>query len=302
MNVALHGMLDRYRPQTLADHENALKEIVQELALLGLWRAKFFEHAAFYGGTALRIFHRLPRFSEDIDFSLLQPGFEFSFVPYLAAVRMELAAFGFSFRVERRSKRVSTALESAFIKGGTRIDLAHIGTPDYLRSRLPELQQVRIRIELDADPPPLADYEVRTLLTPIPFQVRVFELPCLFAGKLHAILCRNWTSRVKGRDFYDLVWYLGRQVPCSLVHLQARMTQTGHWSQGRELDLAQLRQLLRLRFQQIDFDQAKRDVRPFIRDEAELALWDSSFFQSLVGSVKASALRPLDSKRSRCAN
>ena len=119
MNAALQGMLDRYRPQTLADHENALKEIVQELALLGLWRAKFFEHAAFYGGTALRIFHSLPRFSEDIDFSLLQPDREFDFAPYLEAVRVELAAFGFSFRVERRIKRVSTAIESAFIKGGT---------------------------------------------------------------------------------------------------------------------------------------------------------------------------------------
>ena len=184
---------------------------------------------------------------------------------------------------------MDTAIESAFIKGGTRINLAHIGTPDYLRSRLPELQQVRIRVELDTDPPPLADYEVRTLLTPIPFQVRLFDLPCLFAGKLHAILCRNWKSRVKGRDFYDLVWYLGRQVPCNVGHLQARMTQTGHWSPRRELDLAQLRKLLRQRFQQVDFDQAKRDVRPFIRDAAELELWDSAFFQSLADRIEATA-------------
>ena len=287
MNAALQGMLDRYRPQTLADHENALQEIVQELALLGLWRAKFFEHAAFYGGTALRIFHSLPRFSEDIDFSLLQPDREFDFAPYLEAVRVELAAFGFSFRVERRIKRVSTAIESAFIKGGTRINLAHIGTPDYLRARLPELQQVRIRIELDTDPPSLAAYEVRTLLTPIPFQVRLFDLPCLFAGKLHAILCRDWKSRVKGRDFSDFIWYLGRRIPCNVRHLQARMTQTGHWQQSRELDTAQLRQLLRQRFQQVDFDQAKRDVRPFIRDEAELELWDSAFFQSLADKIEA---------------
>ncbi len=287
MNAALQGMLDRYRPQTLADHENALQEIVQELALLGLWRAKFFEHAAFYGGTALRIFHSLPRFSEDIDFSLLQPDREFDFAPYLEAVRVELAAFGFSFRVERRIKRVSTAIESAFIKGGTRINLAHIGTPDYLRARLPELQQVRIRIELDTDPPSLAAYEVLTLLTPIPFQVRLFDLPCLFAGKLHAVLCRDWKSRVKGRDFSDFIWYLGRRIPCNVRHLQARMTQTGHWQQGRELEISQLRQLLRQRFQQVDFDQAKRDIRPFIRDEAELDLWDSAFFQSLVERIEA---------------
>ena len=287
MNAALQGMLDRYQPQTLADHENALKEIVQELALLGLWRAKFFEHAAFYGGTALRMFHSLPRFSEDIDFSLLQPDRGFDTAPCLEAVRKELAAFGFSFSVERRAKRVSTAIESAFIKGGTRINLARIGTPDYLRARLPDLQQLRIRIELDTDPPPLAQYEVLTLLTPIPFQVRLFDLPCLFAGKLHAILCRNGKSRVKGRDFYDFVWYLGRQVPCNVRHLQARMTQTGHWQRERKLGIPQLRRLLRQRFGQVDFDQAKRDVRPFIRDDAELELWDTTFFQSLVERVEA---------------
>ena len=281
MNIALQGMLDRYAPRSLADYENALKEIVQELALLGLWRAKFFEHAAFYGGTALRIFHRLPRFSEDMDFSLLLPERGFDLDPYLAAVRTELAAFGFSFRIERRSKRVTSAIESAFIKGGTRINLAEVGTPDYLRERLPPLQQVRIRLEVDTDPPPLANYDVLTLLTPVPFQVRLFDLPCLSAGKIHAILCRDWKQRVKGRDFYDFVWYLGRRVPCNVTHLQARMEQTGHWQKGRKLDLVRLRQLLAQRFQQVDFDQARADVRPFIRDAAELEIWDRRFFQSL---------------------
>ena len=286
MNAALGGMLDRYRPQTAADHENALREIAQELALLGLWRAKFFEHAAFYGGTALRIFHRLPRRSEDLDFSLLRPDRAFDLAPCLEAVRTELAAFGLSFRVERRNKRVDTATESAFIKGGTRINLAHIGLPEDLQRRIPPLQQVRIRVDFDVDPPPRAEYEVLTLLTPIPFQVRLFTLPCLFAGKLHAILCRNWKERIKGRDFYDFIWYLGRQVPCHLRHLQARMTQTGHWRQGDALTGANLRQLLRQRFERVDFEQARRDVLPFIRDQAELALWDAGFFLSLADRVR----------------
>lgn len=286
MNLALRGMLDRYRPRTLADHQNALTEIIQELALLGLWRAKFFEHAAFYGGTALRIFHSLPRRSEDLDFSLLRADRAFDLEPYLEAIRAELAAFGFSFRVERRTKRIINAIESAFIKGGTRINLAYIGAPDYLHERLPALQQIRIRIEVDTDPPPLAEYEVLTLLAPIPFQVRLFDLPCLFAGKLHALLCRDWKRRVKGRDFYDFIWYLGRQVPCNVRHLQARMTQTGHRRHGDHLDGAQLRQLLQQRFEQVDFEQARRDVRPFIRDPAELQMWDADFFRSLVDRVR----------------
>ena len=237
MNTALQALLDRYEPRTLADYENALKEVVQELALLGLWRAKFYEHAAFYGGTALRIFHGLPRFSEDMDFSLLAPDEGFDLDPYLEAIRRELASFGFSFRVERRSKRVSTAIESAFIKDGTRVNLAHVGMPDYLLERLPRLQQIRIRLDVDTDPPPLARYDVLTLLTPIPFQVRLFDLPCLFAGKLHALLCRDWMMRVKGRDFYDFVWYLGRRIRCDVRHLQARMEQTGHWQAGEDLDV-----------------------------------------------------------------
>ena len=285
MNTALQALLDRYDPRTVADYENALKEIVQELALLGLWRAKFYEHAAFYGGTALRIFHGLPRFSEDMDFSLLAPDEEFDLDPYLEAIRCELASFGFSFRVERRSKRVATAIESAFIKGGTRVNLAHVGMPDYLQERLPRLQQVRIRLDVDTDPPPLARYEVLTLLTPIPFQVRLFDLPCLFAGKLHALLCRDWMMRVKGRDFYDFVWYLGRRIRCDVRHLQARMEQTGHWQASEDLDAVHLRRLLTRRFEQVDIDQARSDIRPFIRDDAELALWDRTFFQSLAGRV-----------------
>ena len=285
MNTALQVLLDRYEPRTPADYENALKEIVQELALLGLWRAKFYEHAAFYGGTALRIFHGLPRFSEDMDFSLLAPDEEFDLDPYLEAIRRELASFGFSFHVERQSKRVSTPVESAFIKGGTRVNLAHVGMPDYLLERLPRLQQIRIRLDLDTDPPPLARYEVLTLLTPIPFQVRLFDLPCLFAGKLHALLGRDWMMRVKGRDFYDFVWYLGRRIRCDVRHLQARMEQTGHWESGDDFDVAHLRRLLARRFEQVDFDQARSDVRPFLRDDAEFDLWDRPFFQSLAPQV-----------------
>ena len=219
------------------------------------------------------------------DFSLRAPDEEFDLDPYLEAIRRELASFGFSFRVERRSKRVSTAIESAFIKGGTRVNLAHVGMPDYLQERLPRLQQVRIRLDVDTDPPPLARYDVLTLLTPIPFQVRLFDLPCLFAGKLHALLCRDWMMRVKGRDFYDFVWYLGRRIRCDVRHLQARMEQTGHWQAGEDLDVVHLRRLLTRRFEQVDFDQARSDVRPFIRDDAELALWDRTFFQSLAGRV-----------------
>lgn len=285
MNQALQTLIDRNQPQGLRDWENALKEIVQELALLGLWRAKFYEHAAFYGGTALRIFHGLPRFSEDMDFSLLRPNGEFKLDAYLEAIRVELASLGFSFEVETKQKQVNTAIESAFIKGETRVNLLSIGAPEELRERLPKPQKIRIKLEIDTDPPSGASYEVKTLLVPIPFQVRLFALPSLFAGKLHAVLCRKWKSRVKGRDFYDFVWYLGRNVPCDLAHLQQRMAQTGHWDPAAPLDLPTLKDRLHERFQAIDFEQAKADIRPFIQDDAELDLWGNDFFRELVAKV-----------------
>lgn len=286
MNAALQSLIDRYQPNTPQEWENALREIVQELALLGLWRSKFFEHAAFYGGTALRIFHGLPRFSEDMDFSLLKPDADFDLAPYLEAVRAELSALGFTFEVDRKPKQITTAVDSAFIKDSTRINLLEIGAPAGLSSRFPPTQRLKIKLEVDTDPPAGAHDEVRTLLIPIPFQVRLYKLPSLFAGKLHATLCRNWKTRVKGRDFFDFIWYLGNRVPCHLVHLQKRMEQTGHWKPGTKLDEAALKERLTQRFNKVDFDQARDDVSPFVRDADALALWSREFFLGLVEQVK----------------
>ncbi|MCB1066105.1 MAG: nucleotidyl transferase AbiEii/AbiGii toxin family protein, partial [Verrucomicrobiae bacterium] len=271
---------------TAADWENALREIVQELALLGLWRSKFYEHAAFYGGTALRIFHSLPRYSEDLDFSLLKTSPDFDLSSHLEAVRAELASFGFAFEVERKVKRTETAIDSAFIKGNTRVNLLEIGVPEGLENRFPAGQKLKIKMELDTDPPQGAEYEVQTLLLPIPFQVKLFTPSCLFAGKMHALLCRNWKGRVKGRDFYDFIWYLGKGIPVHLSHLQKRMEQTGHWDGNAALDEDKLKSLLRTRFAGIDFDQAKGDVLPFVQDADAVMLWGQNFFLGLIDRLK----------------
>jgi len=285
MNPALQSLIDRYQPATTKDWENALREIVQELALLGLWRAKFFEHAAFYGGTALRIFHGLPRFSEDMDFSLLKPDTNFDLAPYLRAIRAELSALGFTFEVERKSKRTDTSIDSAFIKGSTQINLMEIGAPAGLSFQFTPAQRLKIKLEVDTDPPSEAQDEVRTLLIPIPFQVRLYQLPSLFAGKVHAILCRNWKNRVKGRDFFDYLWYLGKGIPCDLAHLQQRMVQSGHLPLGTSLDEAGIKERLVQRMNDVNFDQARADVRPFVRDPDALALWSRVFFQEITSQL-----------------
>ncbi len=286
IHPALAGLIDRYQPQSSNDYQNAVREIAQELALLGLWRTPFYDHAAFYGGSALRIFHGLQRFSEDLDFSLLVPKPDFSLKTYLGAVADELAAWGFEFQAERIEKANPSPIESAFLKGSTVINLLQIGAPPEIASRLPKGQLIRIKLEIDTEPPPGATTEMLTRLVPTPHQVRVYDLPSLFAGKLHAVLCRNWKSRVKGRDFYDLVWYVGRRIPLNLAHLEARMRQSGDWSLEIPLDALGLRKRLEERFASIDFDQAKDDIAPFLKDPRELSLWSESFFMALIPLIQ----------------
>lgn len=284
MNPALRDMLAIYQPKTPADYQNATREVVQEIALLGLWRSGFFERAAFYGGTALRIFHGLQRFSEDLDFTLLDENQSIRLESHLPRIAAELEAWGFSFESESRSDGGQSGIESAFLKGGTQFNLLHIGAPPELAARLPGNQKLRIKLELDLQPPSHAITEVRTQLLPTPYQVQLYDLPSLFAGKLHAVLCRGWKNRVKGRDFYDFVWYVARRVQPNLNHLAARMRQSGHFD-GEILTPDQLIELLHDRFTKVDFKQAAEEVRPFVRDVGELDLWSKKFFDDLTKSV-----------------
>ncbi len=189
VHSAIESMLAEYSPRTADDHISALKEIIQEIALLGLYREGFFKIAAFYGGTALRIFHRLDRFSEDLDFSLITKDSRFDISPFTEAVRSELGSFGLEMSVEEKTKRSDSAIKSAFIKGGTQVHLLKITSLKPPVSGVHPGELIKIKLEVDTDPPPGAEYDIKYHLVPIPFSVRVFDLPSLFAGKVHALLC-----------------------------------------------------------------------------------------------------------------
>jgi predicted nucleotidyltransferase component of viral defense system len=276
-------MLKKYACTTVDEYKNALKEIIQEIALLGLFRANLFDVAAFYGGTALRIFYGLDRFSEDIDFSLLKKSEDFDITPYCEFIRDEMAAFGFEAEVTRKVKAiVDSNIASAFIKTGTLINLLKIESIIPPVAGIEKNELLKIKLEVDINPPPGADYEVKYLLTPIPFYVRLFSASSLFAGKLHAILCRDWKSgRIKGRDLYDYVWYLSRSIPLNIHHLEERMKQTGHLKQHESLTPQLVRELLEDKFTSLNYEQAKKDVMPFVKDPLALNLWSSGFFNSI---------------------
>lgn len=287
MHEAVARMLAKYEPKSVDDSVRALREIIQEVALLGLWRAKFFEHAAFYGGTALRILYGLDRFSEDLDFSLLAPTADFNLARYTASLEEELLAFGFNVRVEMVDKAVESAVQSAFLKANTRNELMVIETGAELAGQVAAGQVLKVKIEVDTDPPPGFTTSTRYLLQPIPFAVRSYSLPDLFAGKMHALLFRRWKNRVKGRDWYDFVWYAANHPQLNLAHLEQRMRQTGHWSGEQPLSPAAFRELLSGTIERLDVDQARKDVAPFIKDQQVLALWSSDFFQDVARRILA---------------
>ena len=286
MNPATNKMLQRYAHRTVDDSVQALREIIQEVALLGLWRAKFFEHAAFYGGTALRILYGLDRFSEDLDFSLLSPADGFSLGRYTESLEEELRAFGFKIRVEMVDKAVTTAVQSAFLKGNTRNELLVIETGEELARQIPAGHLLRIKLEVDTEPPPCFDTETKYLLNPVPFAVRCYTLPNLFAGKMHALLFRKWTNRVKGRDWYDFIWYAANHPELHLAHLEQRMRQTGHWNEEGPLTESSFRELLAAAIDRLNLEQAKRDVFPFLKDPRVLEIWSAGFFNAVAAQLK----------------
>lgn len=285
MHEAIRQMLAKYDCERVEDYGNALREILQEVALLGLWRAKFFDKAAFYGGTALRILYGLDRFSEDLEFSLLRPMSDFSLERYSDALEGELAAFGFEVRVELKNKAVASAVQSAFLKADTANELLVIQPGEEIVRQIPAGKQVRIKIEVDTAPPPGFATENRFLLLPVPFGVRTYSLPDLFAGKMHAVLCRKWKNRVKGRDWYDLVWYCAHHPQLNLAHLEQRMRQSGHWTDGEALDRDGFKELLAAKISGLDVRQAREEVAPFVKDPVALEIWSREFFWAVAERI-----------------
>ncbi len=285
MTTPFQHLLSRYSCRTKNDYVNAIHEIIQEIALVGLSRAKFFECAAFYGGTALRILYGLDRFSEDLDFSLLSPIPHFDLTPYLRSVEEELRGFGVHVTVEQKIKHPPSQILSAFLKTSTLETFLLIDLSEQDRPKVALSEQLKIKFEIDVDPPSDFETEMKFLLSPIPHAVRTFTLPNLFAGKMHALLCRAWKVRVKGRDWYDLVWFIANGVPLHLGHLEARMRQSKHWEGVGPLTIKAFQQQLQEKIVSLQIDAAKSDILPFLRESRNVEIWSPQFFADLVARI-----------------
>lgn len=274
-NTVFDLMLSRYVIQTEDDRSNALHEVMQQIALAGLYRAGFFNKAAFYGGTCLRIFHKLPRFSEDLDFSLLRPETNFLLENYFEAIIDEFKALGREVVISKKEKKQQSQVESAFLKDTTQ--MYHL--------RFQTTKSIKIKIEVDTQPPSGFSTEPKVLLLPFSFMVKCYTLPDLFAGKMHALLFRNWKNRVKGRDWYDFEWYVRNAIPLGFNHFLQRAGQTHGYSEAT-LTPQIFRELLKKRILETDMDLIKNDVRPFIKNHSDMDIWTTEYFLQLADLIE----------------
>jgi predicted nucleotidyltransferase component of viral defense system len=286
MHEAIANMLSRYNCRSSNDSINALREIIQEVSLLGLWRGKFFQQAAFYGGSALRIIYGLDRFSEDMDFSLLKPRLDFDISSYATSLQKECEAFGFEVRFEKIEKAVQTPIKSAFLKANTRKQLLVIETSEDIIQNVPKGKLLKIKIELDTDPPSGFITETKYILRPIPFTVKALTLPDLFAGKMHAVLCRRWKNRIKGRDWYDLVWYAANHPELHISHLEQRMRQTQDWEGENPLTKETFQNLLIEQIKGLDISKIRGEVEPFVKTPENLNIWSREFFWDVISRIE----------------
>jgi predicted nucleotidyltransferase component of viral defense system len=273
-----------YSPQNEEETLAAFREIMQEITLAGLSRTDFFEKAAFYGGTALRIFYKLDRFSEDLDFSLLEPNPDFSLEPYFSAIITEFEALGLTVNIREKDKKIKSAIESAFLKSETiwkELILENIVKQAGIRSN----KVIKIKIEVDRQPPLKFETEEKLLIRPFSFYVKCFALPSLFAGKMHALLYRKWKSRVKGRDWYDLEWYIKKGIPLDIEHFLSRARETGDWNE-QTIAREQILELLKHKIQIVSIENVKEDVIRFIKDDKVLDIWSKSYFLDLIDKLK----------------
>jgi len=268
-------MFARYSPVTKGEKQNATHEVMQEIALAGLYKAGFFDRAAFYGGTCLRIFHGLQRFSEDMDFSLLQPDKNFALENYFDAIISEFKALGKEIVINKKAKTAQTNVESAFLKENTEIYDLQFTTE----------KRIKIKIEVDTQPPSNFATEYKLLLLPFSFMTRCYSLPDLYAGKMHAFLFRNWKTRVKGRDWYDFEFYVRNNIALNFNHLQKRTEQINALSE-KEFTPEVFKKMLKERIAKTNIETVKNDVRPFLKNPHEMEIWSTEYFLQLANMIR----------------
>ena len=272
MNTIFDQMLARYGDLPEGKLWNAKYEVTQMITLAGLHHGGFFSKAAFYGGTCLRLFHNLRRYSEDMDFTLLQEDPKFHLENYFQPIIDEFKLTGRDVTITKKDKLTLGKVESAFLKDET----------DVYNLTFQTEKSLKVKIEIDIKPPLEFQTEYKRMNHPGTFMVRCMTLPCLYAGKMHALAFRTWKTRVKGRDWYDFEWYVNNETPLDYNHLRTRIKEFN----GLDLSQEDFLGLLKERLATTDMELVKADASRFIENPHELDLWSNDYFLQLADRIK----------------
>lgn len=285
LHPAISAMIKSYQViKSSKDEHNMLKEIIQKICLLGLYREDFFANASFYGGTALRIIYGLERFSEDLDFCLDHPDPAFRWIHYKKSVENELKLYGFDSEFEPKKDDSESTIGSAFVKQSTLKGLIVIESA----SKASKHELIKVRLELDKSNPSGSTTEFKMITQPEPFQIKTLDQASLFAGKMHAIIARQYSNRVKGRDYFDLLFYVSRRTKLNLKYLANKLKDSGHLESAATFTEQTMRELYLDKIMAVNFKQAVSDVSPYLGPTQieSLRNWNASFFAGLSDHIQ----------------
>lgn len=274
----IEELIKQYHPETVDETKLALREIVQSLVLVGLSRGGFFQHASFYGGTALRIFYGLNRFSEDLDFTLNDAEDSFSMEPYIKTIKEIANSYGLSMDVSLKQKAIDTPVESAFAKLNTYQTFITLNLSEDLVKTLHRDEVLKVKFEIDCHPAKGFTTESRWIDMPEFAPVIVLDEPSLFAGKIHAVLCRNYKKHVKGRDYFDFLFFAKRHISPNMDFIRSKLTENGKIDKNASFDINDLKKMLIEKFNSVDFEAVKSDVQRFITRGEDLSYMSKDLF------------------------
>ena len=278
MDRIVKKMLDRLAPSTLFEVKTGIRQVAVEIILCALSRSGFFKLAALNGDTARRIQYGLDGFSHTLEFSLLKPDPGFRIEKFLPVIEKELRSYGLNFQSELKDNGKDSFFSSAYLYGNTEEHMLMLCDDKELAESVSDTDRIKVKIEVDTDPPLYAGYDTVKRELPVPFEVYTYDLPSLFAEKIDNTICRIWNSRTRGWDLYDFDFYMKKGQPVNLKHLWSSLLYSGYVEAREDMTLDEVKANLCYRFKEVNYERAKIDLLPFIDDKESLDAWSAEYF------------------------
>lgn len=280
--TVIEEMINQYKPENLDETKAALREILQSIVLIGLSRGGFFNKASFYGGTALRIFYGLNRYSEDLDFTLNEKDDTFNFEKYFKYIYEVASSYGLELEIITKTKRIETPIESAFAKLNTYQTFIKIKPNQDLIKIMHKDELMKVKFEVDCNPTLGFEAENKWLDMPEYASISVLDQSSLFSGKIHAILCRTYKNNVKGRDYYDFLFYIKNRIKPNLNYIRNKLIEVGKLQEEDEFNIEVLKKMLIEKIEQVDFNKVKEDAERFLFKNEKIDYYSKELFIDMI--------------------